>query len=76
MAGKQGDGDVWTWICLDADSKLVVSYLVGKRNCTYANAFMLDAAGRVLHSLQMTTDGLKIYLDAIENAFGPEVDYA
>ncbi len=75
-AGKQGHGDVWTWIALDADTKLVVSYLVGQRNASCANEFMCDVAERIVNRMQLTTDGLKLYLDAVENAFGFEVDYA
>lgn len=74
--GAQGHGDIWTWIGLDADTKLVVGHLVGSRDAECANDFMLDIAGRVLQRLQLTTDGHKVYLDAVENAFGGEVDFA
>lgn len=74
--GKQGHGDAWTWIALDADTKLVVSYLVGARDATCANEFMGDVASRINSRTQLTTDGLKAYLDAVEGAFGFDVDYA
>jgi IS1 family transposase len=69
-------GDVWTWTALDADSKLIVSYLIGGRDAGYANEFMEDVAGRLTGRVQLTTDGLKAYLDAVEGAFGADVDYA
>ena len=68
--GKQGDGDAWTWVAMDADSKLVISYLVGGRDAGYARAFMLDMADRSNNRAQLTTDGHGVYLDAVENAFG------
>lgn len=74
--GKQGHGDAWTWVAMDADSKLVISYLVGDRGAGCANEFMLDVAGRLNTRVQLTTDGHKVYLDAVENAFGFFVDYA
>ena len=69
-------GDVWTWTALDADSKLIVSYFVGLRDADYANAFMSDVAARLSNRVQLTTDGLKAYLEAVEGAFGADVDYA
>ena len=69
-------GDVWTWTAIDADSKLIVSYLVGGRDGGYAAEFMGDVAQRLAHRVQLTTDGHKAYLDAVEDAFGCEVDYA
>ena len=74
--GHYGYGDVWTWVAIDADSKLVVSYMLGSRDSTYANAFMQDVADRLTHRVQLTTDGLKSYLDAVYNAFGSDIDYA
>lgn len=71
-----GWGDVWTWVALDADTKLVVSYLVGGRGADWAHDFMEDCASRVRGHLQLTTDGHKPYLEAVENAFGGGVDYA
>lgn len=69
-------GDVWTWTVLDADSKLLVSWLVGGRDADYANAFMLDVAERLTTRVQLTTDGHTPYLEAVEGAFGADVDYA
>lgn len=72
----EGAGDVWTWTALDADSKLIVSYLVGGRDGEYAAAFMDDVASRLANRVQLTTDGHKAYLEAVEGAFGADVDYA
>jgi len=69
-------GDIWTWTALDADSKLIVSYLIGGRDAGYASAFMDDVAARLANRVQLTTDGLRAYLDAVEGAFGADVDYA
>jgi IS1 family transposase len=70
-------GDVWTWVALESDSKLIVSYLVGGRDAEYANVFMDDVASRLANRVQLTTDGHKAYLDAIDGAFsGAGVDYA
>jgi len=72
----QGWGDVWTWTALDADTKLMVSYLVGQRGAKWANVFMEDVASRIDSRIQITTDGHKAYADAVEGAFGMDVDYA
>jgi IS1 family transposase len=72
----QGWGDTWTWTGLDADTKLCVSYLVGGRDADWAMEFMLDCAARIKGRVQVTTDGHKAYLEAVEEAFGSEVDYA
>jgi IS1 family transposase len=69
-------GDVWTWTALDRDSKLLVSYLIGGRDAEYAQAFMDDLRGRLATKVQLTTDGHKPYFEAVDNAFGWEVDYA
>lgn len=69
-------GDTWTWTALDADSKLIVSYLVGGRDSEYADEFMADVASRLTSRVQLTTDGHRAYLEAVEGAFGCEVDYA
>src|ERR1700689_4689852 len=66
----QGWGDVWTWTALDADTKLMVSYLVGQRGPKWANAFMEDVASRIDSRIQITTDGHKAYAEAVEGAFG------
>ncbi len=76
MKGKPGVGDVWTWTAMDADSKLMISWLVGERDAGYAAEFINDLAARLATRVQLTTDGLKIYLEAIEGAFGADVDYA
>ena len=75
-AAPDGAGDIWTWTALDADSKLILSYLVGGRDAGYARAFMDDVASRLATRVQLTTDGHKAYLDAVEGAFGADVDYA
>lgn len=72
----QGWGDVWTWVAIDADSKLIVSYLVGQRGAWWANKFLGDVASRVSNRIQLTTDGHHVYVDAVERAFGAAVDYA
>jgi IS1 family transposase len=69
-------GDVWTWTGIDADSKLIVSWLVGGRDGEYAMAFMDDLRSRLANRVQLTTDGHKAYLQAVEGAFGDDVDYA
>src|ERR1039458_503186 len=71
-----GWGDVWTWVGIDADTKLVVSYLVGGRGADWAKDFMEDCASRIKNRVQITTAGHKAYLEAVENAFGADVDYA
>jgi IS1 family transposase len=71
-----GYGDVWTWVAIDSDSKLVPSWLVGNRDMTDAIAFVEDLAGRLTERVQLTTDGHSGYLGAVELAFGSEIDYA
>ena len=75
-AGQFGIGDVWTWTAIDADSKLIVSWLVGTRDGGAAYAFMQDVASRLRGRVQMTTDGHTPYLSAVEDAFGMDIDYA
>ena len=72
----EGCGDTWTWTGLDADTKLCVSYLVGGRDSGWAHEFMQDCADRISNRVQITTDGHKAYLEAVENAFGADIDYA
>ena len=72
----EGWGDVWTWTGLDADTKLCVSYLVGGRDGGWAKEFMQDCARRIKGRVQITTDGHKAYLEAVEDAFGADIDYA
>src|SRR5262249_24980596 len=74
--GQHGVGDVWTWTAIDADSKLVLSWLVGRRDYYYATAFMQDVASRLANRVQLTTYGHKVYVQAVEDAFGSEIDYA
>jgi IS1 family transposase len=74
--GGMGMGDVWTWTALCADTKLVLSWLVGGRDAGYATEFMQDLAGRLSNRVQLTSDGHRAYLDAVEDAFGCDVDYA
>lgn len=75
-AAPEEAGDVWTWTALDADSKLILSWLVGGRDAGYATEFMQDVADRLANRAQLTTDGHKAYLEAVEGAFGADVDYA
>jgi IS1 family transposase len=75
-SAPHGAGDVWTWTALDADSKMIVSWLVGGRDAAYANAFMQDVASRLRTRVQLTTDGHAPYLEAVEGAFGVDVDFA
>jgi hypothetical protein len=76
MKGKFGFGSVWTWTAICADTKLMVSWLVGERNLPYAVKFMNDVASRLAHRVQLTTDGHNPYLQAVDGAFGSEIDYA
>jgi IS1 family transposase len=74
--GQFGYGDVWTWTAIDADSKLIVSWLVGTRDAGTAYTFMQDVASRLRNRVQLTTDGHMPYLAAVEDAFGADIDYA
>jgi len=77
IARKHPDaGDVWLWVAVDADTKLVPSWMLGQRDLTAAHAFVSDLASRLANRVQITTDGHRPYLEAIENAFGMEVDYS
>ncbi len=75
-AAPDGAGDAWTWTALDADSKLLVSYFVGDRDGECAQWFMDNVASRLAARVQLTSDGHKAYLEAVEGAFGADVDYA
>ena len=75
-AAPDAAGDTWTWTAIDADSKMIVSYLVGSRDAEYAMWFMDDLASRLANRVQLTSDGHRAYLEAIEGAFGCDVDYA
>ena len=74
--GMPGYGDVWTWTAIDAETKLVPCWLVGQRDGPTAAVFIEDLAARLANRVQLTTDGLKAYLEAVEGAFGSEIDYA
>ena len=73
---SDGWGDVWTWVAIDAETKLVPSFMVGSRGASTAHAFMQDLASRLKNRIQLTTDGHRIYLQAVEDAFGSGIDYA
>jgi IS1 family transposase len=75
-AAPDGAGDAWTWTALDADTKLIVSFLVANRDAPSAQTFMQDVASRLANRVQLTTDNLRSYLDAVEDAFGGDIDYA
>lgn len=74
--GVFGYGDVYTWTAICADSKLVPSWFAGRRDYESAKYFIEDLAGRLAHRVQLTTDGHKAYLQAVEDSFGSEIDYA
>ncbi len=74
--GEAGIGSVWTWTAICDETKLVPSWLVGLRDSEHAKLFVGDLAGRLANRVQITTDGLKAYVDAMEHGFGGEVDYA
>lgn len=69
-------GDVWTWVALDPESKLVPSWRIGDRSAETGMEFMHDLAGRLAHRVQLTSDGHGAYLEAVETAFGGNIDYA
>ncbi len=74
--GMPGFGDVWTFTAICADSKLIPTWKVGSRDLETAKEFIDDLAKRLLHKVQLTTDGHKVYVDAVDSAFGSNVDYA
>lgn len=75
--GKEEEaGDVWTWTALDADTKLIISWFVGGRDADSAYEFMTDVADRVINRMQLTSDGHKAYLEAVEEVFGANIDFA
>jgi IS1 family transposase len=76
LKGELGLGDTWTWIAMDSDTKLVPSFHVGKRDATDAYKFISDLAGRLASRVQLTSDGLKCYVQAVEDAFGADIDFA
>ena len=69
-------GDIWTWTAIDADTKLMVSWMVGHRTLAAARVFTADLAGRLANRVQLTTDGHRVYIQVVEDNFGGEVDYA
>lgn len=74
--GKFGYGDVWTWTAIDADTKLIPSFTVGNRDAVSARILIDDLAQRLKNRIQLTTDGLSVYVQAVENSFGADIDYA
>lgn len=74
--GQKGYGDVYTWTAIDADTKLIISWFIGKRDAESATPFMQDVASRLKNRVQLTTDGHRAYLIAVEEAFGSEVDFS
>lgn len=74
--GQFGYGDVWTWVALCADTKLVPSWIIGNRDASTAHALMQDLESRLSNRVQLTTDGHRAYLEAVEGAFGGNVDYS
>jgi IS1 family transposase len=71
-----GAGDTWTWTAIEADTKLLISHFVGGRDGECAKWFIDDMASRIVNRIQLTSDGLKAYLEAVEGAFGADIDYA
>jgi len=76
MLARGHAGDVWTWVAIDAETKLVPCWMLGSRDANAAKAFIDDLAGRLANRVQLTTDGHRTYLSAVEGAFGCDVDYA
>lgn len=76
LKGAEGIGDTWTWIAMDSDTKLIPCFHVGKRDATDAYKFISDLAERLASRVQLTSDGLKCYVQAVEDAFGADIDYA
>lgn len=74
--GMENAGDVWTWTAIDADSKLIVGWHVGNRDADSANTFMYDISRRLTNKVQLTTDGLHNYLEAVTDSFGSQIDFA
>ncbi len=75
-AAPEGAGDIWTWTAIDTDSKIIISYLHGGRDAEYALEFMDDLRSRIDTRVQLTTDGHKSYLTAVEESFGGDIEYA
>jgi|SRR5579863_349517 len=75
-AKVQSAGDAWLWVAIDADTKLVPCWAIGQRDAATANGFIEDLAGRLRQRVQLTTDGLRLYVSAIDDAFGNDIDSA
>lgn len=75
-AAPEGAGDCWTWLAIDADTKLIPSFKIGSRDADAAEEFISDLAGRLSNRIQLTSDGHKPYLEAVEASFGADIDYA
>jgi len=69
-------GDIWTWTAIDADSKLIISYAIGGRDAETGREFMNDVASRINNRIQLTSDGWHVYLEAVSDAFGHDIDFA
>ena len=76
IADERIAGSVWTWTAIDADTKLIPCWLIGRRDGGCATEFLQDLAGRLANRVQLTTDGLKVYLNAVLDSFGTDIDYA
>ncbi len=76
IADERVAGDAWTWVAIDADTKLVASWLVGQRDAGFATEFIQDLASRLANRVQLTSDGLKLYVNAIMDSFADDIDYA
>jgi IS1 family transposase len=76
LQGKLGHGDVWTWTAIDAETKLVPCWHIGRRDAAAAFEFMTDLASRLTNRVQLTTDGHRAYLSAVDAAFSRDIDYA
>jgi IS1 family transposase len=74
--GEFGVGDVWTWTAMDADTKLMICWQVGERNAATAYDLIGDLESRLANRVQLTTDGLRVYLTAVEEVFGADIDFA
>src|SRR6266576_3053408 len=72
----EGAGDIWTWTAIDAETKLIVSWMVGSRDGDTAHVFIDDLKNRLATRVQPTTDGHRVYLETVESAFGADIDYA
>jgi IS1 family transposase len=75
LRGRDNLGDMWTWVAIDADTKLVISWVLGKRTYDFAQIFTRDLAKRIKSYVQLTTDGLGMYKENVRRAFGHRVDY-